>query len=115
MKEDLRSLEMNECYKKITKNIDTVSYAIDMKTVDEMIEYCNELKKEYSEYDELFFEYETEYDYSGEQMVIVLKGKRSETYEEYQNRIVSEQDVYQVRKEQRRTKWKELNKEFKNE
>ena len=102
--------------KNIIEDLENVSYDLDALTIKETITFCKELQDKYgAKYLKLYFEYETEYSYGEERMIMMLKGKRSETDKELKTRLLSEQDADSVRKENRRAKWEELSKEFMEE
>jgi len=96
---------------KITKQIDSILYDIDGKSLDELIQWANEQKKEYFQYDRLYLELDSYLN----QPILSLYGEREENGMELQARLARKKSIETFNKAERRKLWQQLNKEFVNE
>lgn len=113
--------------KKIKKTLGDIRNYIDYKSLDEIIQGCNELKEKHKEYSNFYVDIYAYGSYGGgTEIEITLYAERDETDEEYEYRTAKEEKKKELDKlnaeksqkqikENRYKKYLELKKEFEGE
>jgi len=96
---------------KITKQLDSILSDIDGKSLDELIQWANDQKKQYFEYEKLYLDL----DQYGDPPILSLYGIREENGMELQARLAKKKNREALNKTERRKLWQQLNEEFANE